>query len=190
MTKNREKTWSSRTLAAQALRIIDEKTGAIVPAIEPSTTFARGSEYELMGTFRYSRYENPTTKAAEQVLAALENAPDALLFNSGLAAVAAVFELVRPGQQIVARQIMYHGAQDWLRHLSDTRRIDVTFFDQTDPDALSSSVTKGRTKLIWIETPVNPTWDIIDIQRTAQLAREAGAMLAVDCTVWAMLGFG
>ena len=183
MTKSTRNSWSRSTLAAQALRIIDEKTGAVVPAIEPSTTFARGSDYELPGEFKYGRYENPTTKSAEQVLAALEDAEDALLFNSGLAAAAAVFELVRPGQHIVAPQIMYHGAQDWLRHLSETRDIGVTFFDQTDPDALAASTTNGRTRLVWIETPVNPTWDVIDIQKAAQVAHEVEATLVVDCTV-------
>ncbi len=183
MVKIRRNTWSRSTLAAQALRIINEHTGAVVPAIELSTTFARGSDYELPGEFKYSRYENPTTKHAEQILMALEGAEDALLFNSGLAAAAAVFELVRPGEHIVAPRIMYHGAQDWLRRLSETRGIDVTYFDQTDPDALAASLTAGRTKLVWIETPVNPTWDVIDIQQSAELAHEIGATLAVDCTV-------
>jgi cystathionine gamma-synthase len=183
MAKKQPNAWSGSTLAAQALRIIDETTGAVVPGIEPSTTFARGSDYELPSEFKYSRYENPTTKKAEQVLAALEGAQDAMLFNSGLAAVAAVFELVRPGQGIVAPQIMYHGAQDWLRRLSETRGIEVTYFDQTDPDALAASLATERATLIWVETPVNPTWDVIDIQQSAQLAHEAGATLAVDCTV-------
>ncbi len=105
------------------------------------------------------------------------------MFNSGLAAVAAVFELVRPGQRIVAPQIMYHGAQDWLRRLSETRGIDVTFFDQTDPDGLAGALAAAPTALVWIETPVNPTWDVIDIEHSAQLAHDAGATLAVDCTV-------
>jgi len=183
MAKKKQKGWSRSTLAAQALHIIDDSTGAVVPAIEPSTTFARGADYELPGAFKYSRYENPTTKNAEQILAALEGAEDAMLFNSGLAAAAAVFELVRPGQHIVAPEIMYHGAKDWLRHLSKTRGIGVTFFDQTDPDALAASLADGDTKLVWIETPVNPTWDVIDIRRSATLAHEAGAILAVDCTV-------
>jgi cystathionine gamma-synthase len=171
------------TLAAQALRIIDEQSGAVVPGIEPSTTFARGPDYELPGPFKYSRYENPTTKKAEQVLAALEGAGDAQLFNSGLAASAAVFELVRPGQRIVAPQVMYHGAQDWLRRLSETRGIEVTFFDQSDPEAMVRALSDKPTALVWIETPVNPTWDVIDIRSSAELAHESGAVLAVDCTV-------
>ena len=170
------------TLAAQALRIIDAHSGAVVPGIEPSTTFARGPDYELPGAFTYSRQENPTTAKAEQVLAALEGAEDALLFNSGLAAAAAVFELVRPGQRIVAPQVMYHGGLDWMRRLQETRGIELALFDQTDPQGLENALAGKRTALVWIETPVNPTWDVIDIARSAELAREAGALLAVDAT--------
>lgn len=181
-----EKRYSGRarsTLAAQALRIIDEKTGAVVPGIEPSTTFARGADYELPGAYTYSRQENPTTAKAEQVLAALEGAEEALLFNSGLAAAAAVFELVRPGERIVAPQVMYHGGLDWMRRLQETRGIELVLFDQTDPKALEDALAGTSTALVWIETPVNPTWDVIDIQRAAELAHGAGAILAVDCTV-------
>lgn len=174
---------SRSTLAAQALRIIDEKTGAVVPGIEPSTTFARGADYELPGAFTYSRQENPTTAKAEQVLAALEGAEEALLFNSGLAAAAAVFELVRPGEHIVAPQVMYHGGLDWMRRLNQTRGIELTLFDQTDPNGLKLALAGRRTALVWIETPVNPTWDVIDIQQAADLSHAAGATLAVDCTV-------
>ncbi len=183
MNNSSPHSWAPSTLAAQALHIIDERSGAVVPAIEPSTTFARGADYELPGDFRYSRYDNPTTKTVEKVLAALEGAADAKLFNAGLAATAAVFELVRPGQRIVAPQIMYHGAQDWLRRLSETRGIEVSFFDQTDPDGLAQALSAKTTALVWIETPVNPTWDVIDIEASAKLAHDAGATLAVDCTV-------
>ncbi len=171
------------TLAAQALRIIDAHSGAVVPGIEPSTTFARGPDYELPGAFTYSRQENPTTAKAEQVLAALEGAEDALLFNSGLAAAAAVFELVRPGQRIVAPQVMYHGGLDWMRRLQETRGIELALFDQTDPQGLENALAGKRTALVWIETPVNPTWDVIDIAQAAELAHAGGATLAVDCTV-------
>lgn len=183
MNETRHSGRSPSTLAAQALRIIDEKTGAVVPGIEPSTTFARGPDYELPGAFTYSRQENPTTAKAEQVLAALEGAEDALLFNSGLAAAAAVFELVRPGARIVAPQVMYHGGLDWMHRLKETRGIELTLFDQTDPEGLKHALAGKATALVWIETPVNPTWDVIDIAQAAEFAHGAGATLAVDCTV-------
>ena len=175
--------WSRSTLAAQALHLIDEATGAVVPGIEPASTFARGPDYEPMGAFNYARYANPTTQATEKVLAALDGGADALAFNAGMAAVVSLFETVRAGQHIAAPQIMYHGGQDWLRRLSETRGIALTLFDQTREGALEEALRPGETAVLWIETPVNPTWDVIDIERAAKAAHDAGAILGVDSTV-------
>ena len=182
MTDGREG-WARSTLAVQALHMINEATGAIVPGIEPSSTFARGDDYALLGETSYARYSNPTTRIVEQVLAALEGGPDALLFNAGMAATACVFETVRPGQHVVAPQIMYHGGQDWLRRISETRGIELTLFDQTREGALEEAVRDGQTAIVWVESPVNPTWDVIDIEQAAKTAHDAGAILATDCTV-------
>ncbi len=175
--------WSRSTLAAQALHLIDEATGAVVPGIEPASTFARGENYEPMGGFNYARYDNPTTQITEKVLAALDGGADALAFNAGMAAVVSLFETVRAGQHIAAPQVMYHGGQDWLRRLAETRGISLTLFDQTREGALEEALRPGETAVLWIETPVNPTWDIIDIERAAKAAHGAGAILAVDSTV-------
>jgi len=175
--------WDRSTLAAQALHLINEATGAVVPGIEPASTFARGADYELKGGFSYARDENPTTKATEKVLAALDGGADAMAFNAGMSAVVSMFETVRTGQHIVAPRVMYHGGQDWLRRLSQTRGIGLTFFDQTQEGALEEAIHPGETAIVWIETPVNPTWDVIDIERAAKAAHEAGAILGVDSTV-------
>lgn len=175
--------WARSTLAVQALHMINEATGAIVPGIEPSSTFARGGDYALLGDASYARDSNPTTKIVEQVLSALEGGAGALLFNAGMAATTCVFETVRPGQHIVAPQIMYHGGQDWLRRISETRGIKLTLFDQTREGALEQAVQKGQTAIVWVESPVNPTWDVIDIEQSARIAHAAGAILAADCTV-------
>ena len=100
-----------------------------------------------------------------------------------MAAVCAFFETVNSGEHVVAPRIMYHGAQDWLRRLSEKRGIGLTLFDASDPDALSAAVQPGKTSVLWIETPANPTWDVIDIAGAARIAHEAGAILAVDGTV-------
>ena len=171
------------TVLAQAGHAPDETTGALVPPLHMSTTFGRDSEYELIGDYIYSRYQSPTVEHAEHLLARLEGGADALLFASGLAAVAAVFETVESGSHIVVPTIMYHGAQSWLRRISSRRGIDLTLFDATDPEALGKALGKGETSVVWIESPVNPTWDVIDIQVAADLAHGAGAILAVDCTV-------
>jgi len=151
--------------------------------IEQASTFARGPDYETKGEFAYARDSNPTTQATEKVLTALDGGEDALAFNAGLAAVGCLFDTVRSGQHVVAPRIMYHGAQELLRRLSDTRGIALTLFDQTEEGALEEAIRPGETAIVWIETPVNPTWDVIDIARAAKAAHDAGAILGVDSTV-------
>ncbi|GAB4236745.1 MAG: cystathionine gamma-synthase [Methyloligellaceae bacterium] len=175
--------WARSTLAVQALHKINEATGAVVPGIEPASTFARGPGYELIGATSYARYTNPTARIVEEVLTAIEGAADALVFNAGMAATTCAFETLRSGQHVVAPQIMYHGGQDWLRRISETRGIGLTFFDQTREGALEEAVRPGETALVWVESPVNPTWDVIDIAHAAAVAHAAGAILIADCTV-------
>ena len=100
-----------------------------------------------------------------------------------MAAVVAVFETLETGQHVVAPRIMYHGAQDWLRRIAQKRGIGLTLFDAGDIGKLRAAVRPGETAIVWIETPVNPTWDVIDIEAAAAIAHGAGAILAVDATV-------
>lgn len=174
---------STRSLVAQALHYIDEATGAVVPPLQPSTTFSRDENYDLRGEFVYGRYGSPTVAKVEEVLARLDEGADALAFASGLAAFSTLFETVRTGQHMVAPEIMYHGGQDWLRMISERRGIGLTLFDQTKPGALEAAIRPGETAIVWIETPVNPTWDVIDIEAAAKAAHAAGARLGVDATV-------
>ena len=173
---------SLETLLTQAGHFIDPQTGAIVPPIHPSTTYARDGRYELQG-FEYSRDANPTGRRVEEVLAMLEGAEDALVFGSGLAGVSTFFETVRTGERVVAPRVMYHGAADWLRRLAERRGVEVTFFDATERAALERAVQAGETAVVWIEPSVNPTWDVIDVRAAAEAAHAAGAVLAVDATV-------
>jgi cystathionine gamma-synthase len=78
---------------------------------------------------------------------------------------------------------MYHGAQDWLRRIAEKRHIGLTLFDATAPEALRQAIKPGETAIVWIESPVNPTWDVIDIADAASAAHDAGAILGVDGTV-------
>jgi cystathionine gamma-synthase len=100
-----------------------------------------------------------------------------------MAAIAALFETVNIGEHIVAPRVMYHGAQDWLHRISEKRAIQLSLFDASDIDELKRAVQPGKTSVVWIETPVNPTWEVIDITAAAEIAHQAGAILAVDCTV-------
>ncbi len=174
---------SLETLLAQADHYVDPATGAVVPAIQPATTFARDANYELPGDYIYGRYGSPTIDHVENVLAKLERAHGALVFASGMAAFAAVIETIDDGARIVAPRIMYHGGLAWLRRVSQRRNIELVLFDQTRQGALGEAVEKAPTALVWIESPVNPTWDVIDIAEAVRISRANGALIAVDSTV-------
>ena len=178
MTRNER---SLETLLAQGARFLDRETGAVVPPIHSATTYARDDRYETTG-YTYSRDANPTVAHVEEVLAELEGAEDALVFSSGMAAVATFFDSLGAGDHVVAPRVMYHGAADLLRRLSERRGVEVGFFDASEPGALEAAVRPGRTSVVWIETCVNPTWDVIDVRAAAGVARDAGAILGVDAT--------
>jgi cystathionine gamma-synthase len=180
MTDNRKP--EARTRAAQAGRYIDAATGAIVPAMQPSTTFARNADYDLLGGYLYARNASPTVDHVERLMAELEGGAASLAFASGMAAVAALVETLDAGQRITAPDIMYHGVKSWMLRQERKRGIGLDLFDAAKPDSLARAITPGKTSLVWIETPVNPTWDVIDIARAAEAAHAAGAILAVDST--------
>lgn len=179
-----KKNLSPETISAQALRQIDAMTGGLTPAIHPSSTYIRDENYQLIDErHSYGRDENPGYAVAENVLAELEGAPAALLFSSGMAAAMAVVQSLRPGDRIVAPRVMYWGLRNWLVRFCDHWGLGLELFDNRDPAALANTVRKERTKLVWIETPCNPTWDVMDIAAAADIAHEAGAWLAVDSTI-------
>ena len=175
---------STDTLLAQAMHYLDPVDGGIVPGVQMATTYARDQDYEPRAPgISYGRDKNPTYLIAERVLAELEGAAGALLFSSGLAGAAALFHTLKPGDHVVAPVIMYHGLRDWLMQFCETWKVDIDYFDATVDSALESAIKAGRTRLVWIETPANPTWDVTDIAAAAKLAHGAGARLAVDSTV-------
>ncbi len=180
----KEKNLSPETISAQAAHQIDAMTGGLTPAIHPSSTFVRDENYQLINArHSYSRDENPGYAVVEKVLAELEGAPAALLFSSGMAAAMAVVQSLKPGDQIVVPKVMYWGLRNWMIKFCDHWGLGLDLFDTADPDALGNTVKKGKTKLVWIETPCNPTWDVIDIAAASEIAHGVGAWLAVDSTV-------
>lgn len=175
---------TAETRTVQALGQIEESTGGISPAIYPSTTYVRDGNYELRNPdHSYGRDENPTYDVAENILRDLEGAADSLLFSSGMAAAMAVIQSMEPGDHIVAPNVMYWGLRNWLTRFCAQWGIALDLFESSNPNALAATVRSGETKLVWIESPCNPTWDIIDIAVAADIAHEAGARLAVDSTV-------
>ena len=180
----KKKNLSPETISAQALRQIDTMTGGITPAIHPSSTYLRDENYQLINAqHSYGRDENPGYAVAENVLAELEGAPAARLFSSGMAAAMAVVQSLKPGDHIVAPKVMYWGLRNWLVKFCDNWGLGLDLFDSTDPDELANTVSIGKTKLVWIETPCNPTWNVIDIAAASEIAHGAGALLVVDSTV-------
>ena len=172
------------TDCAQALHTLDAVTGGIVPPLQPSTTFARAADYQLLGGRVYTRDEGPTAEPAEQLLSRLEGGAGAMLFASGMAAATAVFRaLCRPGDHLVAQDVMYFGLRSWLKRIASQWQIELDLVDATRPDELRRVVRRGKTRIVWVETPANPTWDVVDLAAAAEIAHGAGALLAVDSTV-------
>ncbi len=178
-----ERNLKPATLAAQALGWIDRETGAVIPPIHPSTTFERAPDNSYPSGRVYSRADNPTYDQAESLLASLEEGAGALLFASGMAAASAVFQALRPGDHVVAPAVGYYGIREWLRDFGKAWGLDVDFVVPGNLAALEAAMRPGETRLVWIETPANPTWEITDIAAAAGIAHGAGARLAVDSTV-------
>jgi cystathionine gamma-synthase len=174
--------WKPRTLAAQALGVIEPATGAVVPPVHVATTYIRDPDNQYRAGFAYGRADNATVRQAEAVIAALEGAQEAALFGSGMAAAtAAVVSLPRPSR-IAASQVMYWAFRHWLAQEAPRFGHQTAFVDTTNLDAVRAAVTPG-TALVYVETPGNPLWDISDIAAIAEIAHAAGARLAVDSTV-------
>ncbi|MFW6299762.1 MAG: trans-sulfuration enzyme family protein [Oceanicaulis sp.] len=170
------------TLAAQALHRTDAETGAVIPPLHASTTFLRDPNNQLVGPMDYRRPQGPTELHAAEILAALEGGAAARLFGSGLAAAAAVFETVRAGAAILAQTEMYYGAKKLLQHLEASGRIHLVLFDPSVPGDLAAKAREARPELIWVETPANPAWTVVDLAEASAAAHETGAVLAVDGT--------
>jgi cystathionine gamma-synthase len=171
------------TLAVHAGHAVDKTTGAVAAPILLSTTFEREADGSYPGGFVYSRSNNPNRSALEEAMAALEGGSDAAAFGSGLAATAAVFQALRPGDHVIAPTEAYHGALKQLREISMPWGLEVDFVDMTDLRAVAAAV-RPATKLIWTETPSNPQLKITDLAAVAEIAHRAGAVYGCDNT-WA-----
>jgi cystathionine gamma-synthase len=174
---------SPETLTAQALGNVDATTRALVPPIHPSATFERDADGEYRSGRGYSRPHNPSYDEPESLLATLEGGSDCMLFASGMAAATAVFQSLLPGDHVLAPRVMYWALRKWLIESAMSWGLDVEFLDTGDLDQLRAAMRPGKTRLVWLETPANPTWDVTDIAAASVLAHEAGARVVVDSTV-------
>jgi cystathionine gamma-synthase len=175
------------TIAVHAGRHPDQATGAVTPPIHLSTTFERAPDGEYPQGFMYARNANPTRKALEECLAALEGGADAAVFSSGSAAIMSVFQCLSPGDHVVAPLEAYTGTTKLLRELFAPWGLRVSFVDLGDLAAVEAAL-EPATRLVWIETPSNPRLGITNIAAVSALAHRSGALVACDNTFATPLG--
>ncbi|MCO4759650.1 MAG: PLP-dependent transferase, partial [Oceanospirillaceae bacterium] len=169
------------TLLAQAGHYLDKQTGAVVPPIQPSTTFARDEQGDLYdGNRIYARDQSVNTEMAEAVLNEMESGAACKLFASGMAAATALVQTLRPGDRLVVPTVMYWSLRAWMITFCEDWGIELAFYDPADEANMDAVVKAAPTQLLWVETPANPTWEVVDIARAAKLAHEVGAQLVVD----------
>jgi cystathionine gamma-synthase len=171
------------TLAVRAGHTVDPSTGAVTPPIHLSTTFERERDGSYRQGFLYARMSNPTRNALETSLAALEGGAAAVAFSSGMAASHAVFQLLSPGDHVIAPEDAYYSTLRLLREVFGPWGLEVDACDMADLDAVRRLV-RPRTRLLWVETPSNPLLRVVDIAALAEIAHAAGARCVVDNT-WA-----
>jgi cystathionine gamma-synthase len=171
------------TLAVHAGAAPDRVTGAVRPAIHLSTTFERAPDGTFPSGYGYIRDGNPNRQALEAALARLEGGASAIAFASGMAATNAVFQALQPGDHVVAPLDAYYGTAKLLNEHWVPWGLAVSFVDMTDLAALGAAL-RPTTRLVWMETPSNPTIAVTDIAAVVALARSVGALTVCDNT-WA-----
>jgi cystathionine gamma-synthase len=171
------------TLAVHAGHVPDAATGAVTPPIHLATTFERAPDGTYPHGHMYARNSNPTRAALEACMAALDGAAASAAFSSGQAAETAVFMALGAGAHVIAPRDVYHGTVRLLRDVLGATGVETSLVDMSDLAAVKAAV-RPNTRLIWIETPSNPLLKITDIAAVAEIARDAGALLACDNT-WA-----
>src|SRR5450432_1375489 len=158
----------------------DPLTGAVVAPIYQTSTYVMESLDKSKG-YDYARSSHPNRKALERTLAKLEGGHAAYAFTSGMAAIDAVFRLLRPGDHVVLSEAVYGGVYRLTTQLLVHFGLEFSFVDTTDP-AIVLGALRPNTKMIYIETPTNPTMRLSDIAAMAKLANERNATLVVDNT--------
>jgi cystathionine gamma-lyase len=158
----------------------DPSTGAIMTPIFQTSTYVQAAPGDHKG-FEYSRTHNPTRRALENNLAALENGAYGLCFGSGMAAIDAVVKLLKPGDEVISTNDLYGGSYRIFTKIFSVYGIRFHFIPMEDPATIESYVN-ANTRLIWVETPTNPMLNIIDIRGAAAIARKHNLLLGVDNT--------
>jgi len=171
----------------------DELTGAISVPIYQTSTFIQEAPGVNKG-FDYARTGNPTRTVLENIIAQLENGSTGIAFSSGLAAIDAILKLLKAGDEIIAVDDIYGGAFRLFTHIYEKFGIGVKYVDTTIAENVFNAVENvfnavtPQTKLIWVETPTNPTLKISDIEAIGKIAKACQCILCVDNTfAWIIL---
>jgi cystathionine beta-lyase/cystathionine gamma-synthase len=188
MSKKRQIGFSTK--AVRAGERTDPETGSVVTPIYETSVFAFTSTQQLIDAVTeknsrdvYTRWSNPTITAAETKIAELEDAEDCAVFSSGMAAIStAIINLVSPDDHIVSVRDLYGGTVGLFSDLMTRFRVRTTFVESTNISEIESAV-RSDTKVLFLETPTNPTLKLVDLEKAAQIAEEKGAKVLVDNTL-------
>ncbi len=158
----------------------DPLTGAISVPVYQTSTFIQEAPGVNKG-FDYARSNNPTRKVLEDVVAKLEGGHSGFAFATGLAAIDSVLKLLSAGDEIIAVDDIYGGAYRLFTHVYEKLGIKVHYVDTTDAENVANKIS-SKTKLVWIESPTNPTLKVSDIHEISKIAKSVNALLVVDNT--------
>jgi len=171
------------TIAAQAAGAVDAQSGGVVPSLQMATTYLRDAAYQpLRPDNIYLRDQSDIVRVAETVLAQLEGANEALVFPSGMAALAAAFRTVPNGGRVLVQSQIYWGTTKWLRDFCTRRAIELREVEASDAQAFAQACADFKPTLVLIETPSNPWLRVTDIEAAARAVHDAGGLLMVDST--------
>ncbi|KAK5149993.1 cystathionine gamma-lyase cys3 [Recurvomyces mirabilis] len=168
------------TLAVHVGSDHDPTTGAVIAPISLSTTFAQSAVGQPIGAFEYARSSNPNRENLEKCIASLEKAKYALAFSSGSATTAIILQSLAAGSHVVSVSDVYGGTHRYFTQVASAHGVRVTFTPSIEVDI--EELIMPETKLIWIETPSNPTLSLVDIRAVANIAHRSGIMVVVDNT--------
>ncbi|KAI9846478.1 MAG: cystathionine gamma-lyase cys3 [Sclerophora amabilis] len=169
------------TLAVHAGAPHDPVTGAVIESISLSTTYAQTGVGKPIGLYEYSRSANPNRDNFEQAIAALEHARFALAFSSGSATTATILQSLASGSHVVSVSDVYGGTHRYFTKVAAAHGVQVTFSPSIEID-VAELIRPNETKLIWIESPSNPTLSLVDIRAVSTIAHQHGIMVVVDNT--------
>ncbi|MEM9278189.1 MAG: PLP-dependent transferase [Pseudomonadota bacterium] len=171
------------TIAARLSGFTDAGSGGVVPPMQPSTTFVRDEDYNLVYPENsYGRDNNDQVRLAEKIICQLEGGEDSLLFGSGMAAISVLFSSLKRGEKLIVQSGIYWGTTAHIRSFCEHREITLIEADASDTDALTQLVSREEPAMVFVETPSNPWIKVCDVAALAVATKQASSFLAVDAT--------